>query len=242
MRIVAISVLVVSMLLAGAGVAHASSGSWAVVTSADTAPALPDVLNAVSCTRHDFCMAVGERAEVRTPSSPANQSLIERWNGTSWSIVSSPSPSQLGPNQPLPNEVGNYLDGVSCVDASFCVAVGYDYSSATSTHAPIGLVEHWDGSAWSLVDSPNPSQTGDFLDAVSCTSRDFCVAVGFALDGSSYDNLAEEWNGSAWSVLTTPDAPCPIRQRTQRCQLHEHDQLHRGRLGGSGQLVDRGTV
>ena len=145
-------------------------------------------------------MAVGVYAEFPPPINPANQTLIEEWKGSSWSIVSSPSPSQLNPNQPEPGEVGNYLNGVSCVDENFCIAVGYDYTAS----GPVTLVEQWDGTAWSLVDAPNPSSAGAFLNAVSCPTTTFCIAAGYQLVGSGYQTLVEQWNGSSWSVVPSP--------------------------------------
>lgn len=191
----------VAMLLLTTTTALAAGGAWTIVSSPNSTPVQPEVLNSVSCTSPTFCMAVGQYAEFPPPSNPANQTLIEEWNGTSWSIVPSPSPSQIGPNKPLPGQVGNYLNGVSCTSPSFCMAVGYDIPSSGDET----LIEAWNGSAWSLVASPDPTGL-DFLDSVSCTSPTFCVAVGYDYpNGSSYENLIEQWNGTSWSVINVPD-------------------------------------
>lgn len=55
--------------------------------------------------------------------------------------------------------------------------------------------------AWSVTPSPSP-HGADQLDAVSCTSTAFCMAVG-SFDGSD-GTLAETWSGTAWSVTTSP--------------------------------------
>src|SRR5258707_4029277 len=54
--------------------------------------------------------------------SVINQTLIERWNGTSWEIVSSPNTS---PTQ------SNLLYSVTCGSASDCWAVGYYYNASS---------------------------------------------------------------------------------------------------------------
>jgi hypothetical protein len=46
-----------------------------------------------------------------------DQTLIEKWNGSTWSLVSSPNRSSTQDND---------LDGVSCVSSSFCMAAGSD--------------------------------------------------------------------------------------------------------------------
>ena len=78
-----------------------------------------------------------------TPDSSAQHTLIERWNGATWSIVPSP-------NQPLAAD--SALAGVACVSSTSCFAVGnYDNQIVTNT-----LTEHWDGTTWTIVPSPNP--------------------------------------------------------------------------------------
>src|ERR1700674_5674569 len=67
---------------------------------------------------------------------------------SAWAIVPSPSPL-LDPQ----------LSGVSCVSTSFCAASGFSYQSGN-------FIESWDGTAWSIVPSPNKG----WLFGVSCIS------------------------------------------------------------------------
>ena len=103
------------------------------------------------------------------------QTLAESWNGTAWSALPTPDPSL---------NYDNYLDGVSCLTASDCTAVGlYDNSNgvggATST-----LIESWDGAAWSAEASPDKASAvlSNELKGASCTSDSTCIAAGW------YDN------------------------------------------------------
>jgi hypothetical protein len=59
------------------------------------------------------------------------QTLIERWDGTSWAIVTSPNPSA---------SLNNLLYGVTCVSASDCWAMGY-YTTANGVDQT--LAEHY---------------------------------------------------------------------------------------------------
>ena len=61
----------------------------------------------------------------------------------------------------------------------------------------MNLIEHWNGSAWSIVPSPNAQwlQTQG-IDGISARSSNDIWAVG---DGP----VALHWNGSAWALVDT---------------------------------------
>ena len=70
---------------------------------------------------------------------------------------------------------GIELSEVSCVSASACTAVGiHDNGIAFKT-----LIEGWNGTAWVVQTSPDPSPNGNYLYGVSCTAAATCTAVGF---------------------------------------------------------------
>src|SRR5690349_24760771 len=58
---------------------------------------------------------------------------------------------------------------------------------------------------WSLVSSPNPSTTSNYIRAVAAVSTDDLWAVGFYNNASSAQTLIEHWDGSAWSVVRSPN-------------------------------------
>ena len=98
---------------------------------------------------------------------------------------------------------GPELTAVSCA-ISTCLSVGY-YSSAANT--PVTVAEAWDGSSWTLMNSPNVTGAANTsLDAVSCSSRRFCMAVGkYVVSDSGYGinetgAFAEVWNGTSWEL------------------------------------------
>lgn len=155
-------------------------------------------LDDVSCTSPVFCVAVGRY----TPSSGSGaDTLVESWEGRSWSQTDSPNAAN--------NVDANFLSGVSCVSTSFCVAVGRS-ELAGSGEGPYTLIESWDGSAWNQVDSPNPggSYGGSQLSDVSCLSPTSCTAVGYinaVTNGRPHAmTLVESWDGSTWSQVASP--------------------------------------
>jgi hypothetical protein len=127
-------------------------------------------------------------------ASGGNATLVEHWNGTSWSLASPPA----GTSQ-------SALGQVACLSTTNCFAVGHFLSPAAGGRT---LIEHWDGTAWTIVTSPNPAgTTAATLSGVACASATSCFAVGTsstnATSGTS-KTLVEQWNGTAWSIATVP--------------------------------------
>ena len=153
---------------------HFDGTSWAVVPS----PAPPGTeLISISCPASTNCFATGSTADL-AGFDGASKTLVERWDGTAWSLVANPNP---------PKEQSAALLGVTCPTASKCVAVG-DSSTAgpdEDTRPTSTLVEQWNGTTWSIVPSANPrvaafptSPTYSDLFGVSCVPSAGCIAVG----------------------------------------------------------------
>ena len=141
--------------------------SWTTETLAGT---VSTSMNSVSCTAATSCEAVGE-----TPGSNDQEGTVaESWNGSVWTVQSAPGPTTT---------LGSELDAVSCASATSCTGVGsYRSSNVGSTYyQPETVVEDWNGTAWTLESSPNPSSGGQLAD-VSCVSGPTCTAVGEAAD------------------------------------------------------------
>src|SRR5260370_30168193 len=71
---------------------------------------------------------------------------------------------------------------------------------------PATLIEHWDGSRWSIVNSPNVGTGNNELWGISATSATDVWAVGIsqAHPGASPQPLTLHWNGTQWSVVPSP--------------------------------------
>src|SRR4029077_16069801 len=122
------------------------------------------------------------------------RTLVERWNGTSWSIVASPNPAGADLAQLL---------AVTCPTASNCNAVGLVFSFSAGITP---LAEHWNGTSWKVVpsDSPPGAFLAELID-VSCASPTNCTAVGGYVadtpDALVTKTLIEHWNGSRWTTV-----------------------------------------
>ena len=66
------------------------------------------------------------------------------------------------------------------------------------------LVEHWDGTAWSVAPSPDPGGSGNFLSAVSAVSPSAIWAVGEYQIGGLSKTLIVRWNGTRWNKVASP--------------------------------------
>ncbi len=169
-----------------------NGSAWTQVTAANVTGSTETALNDVSCLSATSCTAVGfgTAAGNRLP-------LAEVWNGTSWSIAS---------NAVLPTgATAAELEAVSCVSASWCMAAGDQTVGANI----LPLTEMWNGTAWTVVTSPNPAPgTSGSFDGVSCTGISYCVAVGAFQDTALFfRNLVATWNGTTWTQNSVPDGP-----------------------------------
>ncbi len=165
-------------------VSAAQSNDWSIVSSPNTSATQHNALRGVTCVSASECWAVGYYL-----TDSAAQTLIERWDGTSWSIVSSPNTSTTQ---------SNFLLGVTCMSASECWAVGYYYNDNVISQT---LIERWDGTSWSIVSSPNTSTTDyNSLSGVTCVSASECWAVGYYFTGDNFvdQTLIERWDGTSW--------------------------------------------
>jgi hypothetical protein len=164
---------------------HWNGSEWSVVPSPN--PGLSgSSLHGVAAVSSSNVWAVGDYFYA------LDQTLIMHWNGSAWSVVSSPDPSTTI----------NYLYGVAAISASDVWAVG-DYSVGGSIYRT--LIMHWNGSAWSVISSPDPSTGANYLYGVAAISASDVWAVGAYDNGDLNQTLILHWNGSAWSVVASPN-------------------------------------
>jgi hypothetical protein len=125
--------------------------------------------------------------------------LIERYNGTQWSIVASPDIL----DHANPNNSGGLsdIDAISSTDA-FTVGTAAAYLSDGILHyTPI--VERWNGTTWTRISVPAaPADTE--LGAVKAFSATDVWALGRAGTFGFGGTVALHWNGSAWSSVAIP--------------------------------------
>ncbi len=152
---------------------HWNGTSWQLVKSPPPPAGDYYQLKAVAAVSASSVWAVGE-----LDSSQGFGTWIEHWNGTSWSVVTSPTLSS------------RYLQAVAASSANDVWAVG---GSSAQT-----LIEHWNGTRWSVVASPTSGE----LEGVAVFSATDAWTVGWYGD---FKTLTEHWNGTSWSVVTSPN-------------------------------------
>ena len=153
---------------------HFNGQTWSTVAAAPS-PAFDSVLTGVTALAPNNVWAVGE-----TNVGPI-QTLIEHWDGTSWTVVPSPNPNGGSTNG------NNVLSGIAAVSATDIWAVGYTTDPSTGFQQT--LTEHWDGTSWSVIASPNAAPAGSStLAGVTALADGTVVAVGTISNNSNNSN------------------------------------------------------
>ena len=104
---------------------------------------------------------------------------------------------------PSPGAADNQFFGVTALSACDVWAVG-NYR-AVSTGPLLSLAEHWNGTAWKVVPTPNPGTSINFLRAVSAFSASNAWAVGTQIISTSRNTIIMRWNGSTWRQVPSPN-------------------------------------
>lgn len=170
--------------------------SWTLINSPNVG-AFYNELHSVTCSSVSECWAVGLAGE----KDEASQTLIERWDGNSWTLINSPN---SGTSE-------NLLNGVSCESATQCWAVGTYFDPSSVIYKT--LIERWNGISWAIVSSPNGSTHDNYFTGITCRSTSGCVAVGYFTQPPD-QTLVEKWNGTSWTVIDSPN------QATATGELH----------------------
>ena len=122
-----------------------SGGSWTVQTI-PTQPGSFGSLTGVSCASPIACIAVGG-------------GLVAGFDGSAWSV------------QHVTMPPGGTVDfnAVSCSSPDACTVAGAFTSAGPAPFVRQPLVERWDGSNWTIENTPSPANSGE-LTGLSCAS------------------------------------------------------------------------
>jgi Carboxypeptidase regulatory-like domain len=205
-----------------------TGSTWTDVPAPDPGPQFLD-LDGVTVISATNAWAVG----VYDVSGGSWRTLTMHWDGTDWSVVDSPSPdpqiNRLYGVTALPQgevwAVGygggtgtlalrrageswvqtvtvnegtgdNVLNAISVHSSQDIWAVGHAQQRS--------LTLHYDGSAWTVVPSPN-RQYGLRLEDVVAIANDDVWAVGWTGSNSFDDeSIALHWDGASWTIVPTP--------------------------------------
>lgn len=145
-----------------------------------------DILYGASAISNTDVWAVGEQQ-----SGFAFATLIEHWDGHAWSVIPSPNPGAAG----------NYLTAVKAVSSNDAWAVGQQNVGPNDDRT---LVEHWDGTSWSVVAGPSvPAGSAGLLDAVDVGAGGVWVAGDQESETASVP-LVAVLSGGTWKEANLP--------------------------------------
>jgi hypothetical protein len=123
---------------------------------------------------------------VLSSSGLSSTTLAEHFDGTSWSVVTTPTLKK-----------GGFFEGTAAVASNDVWTVG----GAGSLPPFQPLFEHWDGTSWSVISSP-PLSNGGFLNGATAVATNDVWSVGVI--NNSSDSLVEHWDGKSWSIISSP--------------------------------------
>jgi Purple acid Phosphatase, N-terminal domain len=216
--------------------------------SFETYPSCPDVVPPVSGTwQRDVTPNVGEPAEfeqellgiaaesenavwavgwAREPGGPlyVKRPLIELFDGGAWRIVSSPYP---------PNDTQTELHSVSVASANDAWAVGYTHDGTFPSRT---LIQHWDGTQWTIVPSPSPGDQVNALLGVAALSASDVWAVGYWIGShteANIDTLILHWDGVGWTQVPSPNIAGVANQLAGITAISASDIWAVGTAGGA---------
>jgi hypothetical protein len=122
----------------------------------------------------------------------ATHTLTEHWDGTQWTLVTSPN-----------NGVRiNGLASVQAIASNDVWAVGN--TSLNDPNYDYTLIEHWDGTQWSIVPSPNVGISNRLYGVTAVSASDVWAVGNFNRLGQIPNTLILHWDGSSWTVVSSP--------------------------------------
>ncbi|MGC0418225.1 hypothetical protein [Embleya sp. AB8] len=169
-------------------------------TELPTAPGVTGRTNAVAAKSPHDAWLVGDT----TQGATGDPIMTQHWDGRSWTVRDAPMPA---------NSQGGGLLSVSERSPDDVWAAGWVQAIDKITPDPNGgpsrydthhegIVQHWDGRAWTRVALPQPVASWG-LNSIAVAGPDDVWAVGNGY-GDDDKPLALHWDGRAWSAVPVP--------------------------------------
>jgi hypothetical protein len=172
-------------------VEHWDGREWRIVFSQNV-ESHGSQLNSVAAVSPDYAWAVGAYLLLDRQTVP----LVQRWDGREWSLV---APAPISATLAM-------FNGVAALSENDAWAVGYYVDEGGLSRT---LAQHWNGSEWRTVPTPNVGQRLNTLSGVAMRSADDVWAVGYRVgDKSQHLPITMHWDGSEWRMV---EAPAPAR-------------------------------
>lgn len=162
---------------------HWNGTKWKIFPG--PAGAEPGGLDALAIFGHDDVWVAGhihQGYDART--------MTAHWDGSTWTLVPTPDTTYVSTFAGID---GAAPDDIWAVGSTYRKKYGY----------PMSLVEHWDGTTWTVVPTPKVGSIQQ-LAGVAVSASDNVWTVGVA-NSAAGDNLTEHWDGTAWTVYNAPE-------------------------------------
>jgi hypothetical protein len=167
-------------------VEHFDGKVWSVVPSPSPGNQ-QNILYSVAAISDSNVWAVGAQE-----TNGLWHTLTEHWDGSTWSVVKSLDP---GSN-------GNQLYAVTALSSDNVYAVGQQAGTGFPSQA---LVEHWDGSGWSVVNVPGFASATSLPLGVTATARSLTIVGQKETDTFPYKTYVVAGAPRDLSIQTTPN-------------------------------------
>jgi hypothetical protein len=177
-----------------AAIQHWNGRIWSLSSLPDLTGIYAELLG-LDAVAADDIWAVGFQRGSTRGGDP--RPLVMHFDGDAWHVVT--TPSLAGPNASL-------LD-VRAFAPDDVWAVGSRQPPLTSEVGDRTLIEHWDGSSWTVVPSPEANDQNHGLTTVD-GSGPSDVWAGGSIGG--YLPLLEHWDGAAWTLTDTGLTDVPL--------------------------------
>lgn len=165
-------------------IAHWDGSTWAQVASPNRGTQ-DNYLYDVAALDATHAWAVG----TYTGGNGTSRALVERWDGTAWTIVPVKSPTTIS----------LYPVAVAAPNIGSALMAGW---SADQGGSALTLIERWNGAQWRHGNSPNVPGLSNFLYDVAVGATRSAWAVGNAqpvLEGSA-ETLIERFSSGTWTI------------------------------------------
>jgi hypothetical protein len=170
------------------------SGTWQKAVSANVS-GVTNQLSGIAALSANNVWAVGWAGD---PDGPlyVKRTLIQHFDGSAWRIVPSPN---------VPNDTHSELYAVSAASADDVWAVGGTHDGTLPSRT---LIQHWNGTRWTIVPSPSPANQLNELRGVAALSANDVWAVGYTSGIETQepiDTLILHWDGVSWTRVESPN-------------------------------------
>lgn len=174
-----------------------SCGTWDVITTPNSAGATQSVVRDIDAISPDDVWAVGNYLN----SASHSFAFSLHWDGSTWTEIPTPSPTDCVPCTNV------FLWAVDALGPNDVWACGDKF-----VQGPAGfqgshmLVMHWDGSSWTVMDTPIFDGGGDILLGVTAIAPDDVWFFGDAINQTGNPDLAIalHYNGSTFELVPVP--------------------------------------